>query len=153
MANYKNVLVCVYGEEFSSEDTFDQACAFALKEDAKLYITTIVDPKPFASMSRFDKKIEERVKQQALEQLQAYKQKAEEKGIHEVETILDVGTPKVRIARHIVPNYQIDLIIAGETVGRIAERAITGSISKGIAKRAACDVIIVDNNGELITKT
>ncbi|QQK75326.1 universal stress protein [Salicibibacter cibarius] len=152
MSDYKNVLVCVYGEEFSSEETFDQACEFALKEDAKLYITTIVDPKPYASMSRFDKKIVERVKQQAFEQLQAFKQKAEEKGIGEVETILDVGTPKVRIARHIVPNYKIDLIIAGETIGRIAERAITGSISKGIAKRAACDVMIVNNSGEQTTK-
>ncbi|SDI89980.1 universal stress protein [Natribacillus halophilus] len=153
MADYKNILVCVYGEESSSEDTFDQACAFALKEGAKLYITSVVDPKPYASMSRFDKNIVERVKQQASEQLQAFKQKAEEKGIAEVETILDVGTPKVRIASHIVPNYNIDLIIAGETVGRRVERAITGSISKGIAKRATCDVIIVNDSGEPVTKT
>ncbi|WP_160112627.1 universal stress protein [Salicibibacter kimchii] len=151
MFNYKNILVCVDGEQFSY-DTFNQACTFALEQDAKLYITTIVDPKPYASMVRFDSKIMQRVEQRASESLQAYKQSAEEKGIADAETILEVGTPKVRITRHIVPDYNIDLIMAGETRGRKPERVMTGSISKGIAKRATCDVILVKSSGEMVAK-
>ncbi|WP_160141833.1 universal stress protein [Salicibibacter halophilus] len=152
MSDSKNILVCVDAEQFLSNDTFNQACATALKQDAKLFITTIVDPKPYAPMSRFDSKIVERAGQQASETLQMYKQKAEKKGISDPETILDVGTPQVRITRHIAPNYNIDLIIAGETVGKRAERVLTGSISKGIAKRAACEVNIVKSTGEVVTK-
>lgn len=126
-----------------SNYTFDQACEFAIDQGAKLFIVTVIDTKSFATIERFDRQIVKRAEEQGKQTLENYKQQALDKGVEEVETILDFGSPKVRITRYIAPKYEIDLIMAGATGANKVERIVIGSVSEAIVRQATCDVLIV----------
>ncbi|QQK81129.1 universal stress protein [Salicibibacter cibi] len=142
MRRYNKILVGVDGSNESSF-TFEQACEFAVDQNATLYITTVIDTKTFATIERFDRQIVKKAEEQGYETLNRFKEKALEKGVPNVETILDFGSPKVRITRHIAPNHDIDLILAGATGANRVERMVIGSVSEAIVRHAPCDVLIV----------
>ena len=142
MRRYNRILVGVDGSNESSF-TFEQACEFAVDQNATLYITTVIDTKTFATIERFDRQIVKKAEEQGHETLKRFKEQALEKGVPSVETILDFGSPKVRITRHIAPNNDIDLIFAGATGANRVERMVIGSVSEAIVRHAPCDVLIV----------
>ncbi|MBB6448160.1 nucleotide-binding universal stress UspA family protein [Geomicrobium halophilum] len=148
MRRYNRILVGVDGSNESSY-TFEQACEFAIDQGATLFITTVIDTKTFATIERFDRQIVKRAEEQGHETLKNFKQKALDQGVENVETILDFGSPKVRITRHIAPKYDIDLIMAGATGANRVERMVIGSVSEAIVRQAACDVLIVRWNRSL----
>ena len=75
--------------------------------------------------------------------LEDYKKKAEDKGVENVKLILETGSAKNKIAKHLASEYDIDMIIIGATKGDKMNRLLLGSVADGIVSQAKCDVLIV----------
>lgn len=64
-------------------------------------------------------------------------------GLTEVETILEMGSPKSIIAEDIPKREGIDLIVMGAKGMGAIERFFMGSVSENVIRHAACDVLVV----------
>ncbi|MBB6449482.1 nucleotide-binding universal stress UspA family protein [Geomicrobium halophilum] len=84
-----------------------------------------------------------RTEEEAHETLIKYQRRAIDKGLTNTETIFETGSPSIKITQHIVPNYNIDLVMIGANQGNKVERILVGSVSDAIIKSASCDVITV----------
>ncbi|OIJ12414.1 universal stress protein UspA [Anaerobacillus alkalilacustris] len=141
--NYSRVLVAVDGSE-EAKKALLKAIDVAKKEQAKIFIAHVVDTRTFATVEQYDRTVVTRAEEYAKDMLSAYKAEVEKAGI-DVECILDFGSPKVKISKHISQRYNVDLIITGATGLNTVERLLIGSVSEYIARSAKCDVLIVRN--------
>lgn len=87
---------------------------------------------------------------QAKSLLADYKKYAEERGVKEVKTIIDYGSPKIQIAFKLSKENNIDLIMIGATGLNAVERLFIGSVSEYVIRNANCDVLVVRTNLENI---
>jgi nucleotide-binding universal stress UspA family protein len=67
---------------------------------------------------------------------------AEENGVEDVETVLEVGIPKKEM-ENLCEKYNIDMIVIGETGTTKVDRLFLGSTAKAIQKKAKCDVKVI----------
>lgn len=139
---YKHILSAVDGSK-EAERAFETAIDVALRNDGKLFIGHVIDTRTFATVEAYDRTITERAETYAKELLDDYVNRARERGVKEVETVIEYGSPKVTIAKKIAPNNDIDLIICGATGLNAVERFFIGSVSESIVRYAKCDVLIV----------
>ncbi|RSL32948.1 universal stress protein [Salibacterium salarium] len=142
MAEYNNMLVAVDGSE-ESKIALNKAIELANDNNASLVIAHIIDTRTFATIEQYDRTIVSRAENYGQELLEQYKEKAEHAGIEDVTTIIDFGSPKVKIPKDIAKQYGIDLILTGATGLNAVERMLIGSVSEAIARQAKCDVLIV----------
>ncbi|MCT4784431.1 MULTISPECIES: universal stress protein [Exiguobacterium] len=139
---YKHILSAVDGSK-EAERAFETAIDVALRNEGKLFIGHVIDTRTFATVEAYDRTITERAETYAKELLDDYVNRARERGVKEVETVIEYGSPKVTIAKKIAPNNDIDLIICGATGLNAVERFFIGSVSESIVRYAKCDVLIV----------
>lgn len=140
--NYQNILVAVDGSE-EAKLALHKAFELAKKEDATLLITHIIDTRTFASIEQYDRTVVERAEAYGNELLEQYKTDAEAAGVTNVKTILDFGSPKIKIPKDIANRYEVDLIITGATGLNAVERILIGSVSEAIIRNSSCDVLVV----------
>lgn len=140
--NYQNILVAVDGSD-EANLALHRAFDLAIKNNATLYITHIIDTRTFATVEQYDRTIIERAEAYGNELLEQYKTDAEAAGVANVKTILDFGSPKVIIPKEIAAKYDIDLIVTGATGLNAVERILIGSVSEAIVRNAKCDVLVV----------
>lgn len=140
--NYKNILVAIDGSK-EAEKAFKKALSIAKINDAKLLITHVIDTRSYATVEAYDRTIAERAEEFANDLLESHKKEADEAGLTNVEIILEYGSPKVRIAKDIAPNHNVDLIVCGATGLNAVERFFMGSVSEHITRYAKCNVLIV----------
>lgn len=146
MSRFKQILVGLDVLETPSYDAFEEACAMALEHGASLVLAFVFDEHRYANLQRIDPKGVRRLKQKAAYHLQSYKEKAQRKGVRDVETTVDTGVPEKRLARHLCLMYNADLILVGETGGPAFERFLRGRSSRTVAAKAPCEVRIVRNS-------
>lgn len=139
---YNRILVAVDGSK-EAERAFNKAIEVAKRNDAHLVITHVVDTRTFATVEAYDRTIAERAENFAEELLNGYEKSAKEAGVSDVESIIEFGSPKVKIAKEIAPENDVDLIICGATGLNAVERFFMGSVSEHITRYAQCDVLIV----------
>ncbi|WP_215112227.1 MULTISPECIES: universal stress protein [unclassified Exiguobacterium] len=139
---YKHILSAVDGSK-EAERAFETAIDVAIRNEGKLYVSHVIDTRTFATVEAYDRTITERAETYAKELLEDYVNRAKERGVKEVETVIEYGSPKVTIAKKIAPNHDIDLIICGATGLNAVERFFIGSVSESIVRYAKCDVLIV----------
>lgn len=139
---YKNILVAIDGSN-EAEKAFKKALAIAKINDAKLLITHVIDTRSYATVEAYDRTIAERAEEFANDLLESHKKEADEAGLTNVEIVLEYGSPKVRIAKDIAPNHNVDLIVCGATGLNAVERFFMGSVSEHITRYAKCNVLIV----------
>ncbi|OEH91840.1 universal stress protein [Bacillus solimangrovi] len=144
---YSNVLVAVDGSK-EAERAFNKSVSIAKRNDANLIIGHIVDTKTYATVEAYDGTIVERAERYAEEFLEEYKTEAIDSGIKNVKTVIEFGSPKVRISRELAPKHEVDLIICGAQGLNAVERFFLGSVSEHITRYAKCDVLIVRNEAE-----
>ncbi|WP_216828983.1 universal stress protein [Alkalihalobacterium elongatum] len=140
--NYRNVLVAVDGSE-EANVALNKAFDIVKKDNAQLFIAHVIDTRTFATVEQYDRTVVSRAEGYAKELLNEYKVKAEEAGVTNATTVLDFGSPKVRIAKDIAQKHEIDLIVTGATGLNAVERILIGSVSEAITRNAKCDVLIV----------
>ena len=138
--SYKKILVAVDGST-SSTNAFNEALNVAERNDAKLFILTVVDfkfsigdPAFINDALRFhlnNAEIE-------LEQLVANSKVSR----LYYETKIDSGNPKRKIIDYALEN-QVDLIMLGATGRGAVEQAIVGSTTAYVVNHANCNVMVV----------
>lgn len=139
---YTRILVAVDGSK-EAERAFFKAIKVAQRNDAVLVITHILDIGAYTTFEGFDKSLTDRVYNYAEELLNDYEQKAKENGLTKVEKVLEYGSPKVKIAKEVPKEHNIDLILCGATGLNAVERFIIGSVSEYVIRYAPCDVLVV----------
>ncbi|MEC1714921.1 universal stress protein [Schinkia azotoformans] len=139
---YKNILIAIDGSK-EAEKAFKKALAIAKINDAKLFITHVIDTRSYATVEAYDRTIAERAEEFANDLLESHKKEAIEAGLTNVETILEYGSPKVKIAKDIAPKHNVDLIVCGATGLNAVERFFMGSVSEHITRYAKCNVLVV----------
>ncbi|WP_018921731.1 universal stress protein [Salsuginibacillus kocurii] len=142
MTMYNTVLVAVDGSE-EAKTAFKKACQVAINNESSLIIAHIIDTRTFATIEQYDRTIVSRAETHGKDMLDGYKQQAEEKGIKDVKTVVDFGSPKVKIPKDLTKRYEVDLLITGATGLNYVERMLIGSVSEAITRHANCDVLIV----------
>lgn len=139
---YRRILVAIDGS-FESELAFEKAVNIALRNDATLLLTHIIDTNVLQSVATFDNYIYERLEKESQAVLDAYEQQAREKGVSSIKQIIEFGNPKIQLATEIPDKENVDLIMVGATGMNTFERLMIGSSSEYILRHAKVDLLIV----------
>lgn len=142
LAQINRILVGVEALEGASHDAFYKAKELAEENNATLIIAFVMDKNGYASLERMDPHGFGRLKNQAESRLKAYKEMAEENGVKDVETVLEVGIPKKEM-ENLCEKYNVDMIVVGETGSSKVDRLFLGNTAKAIQKKAKCDVKVI----------
>jgi len=139
---YKRIVVAMDGSE-ASEHAFQKAIDIAKRNDAQLFLSHVVDTRAFATVEAYDRTLADRADEYASELLQKCEQQAKDAGLTSVQIDIEYGSPKIKIAKEVAPQYDADLIICGATGLNAVERFFIGSVSEHITRYASCDVLVV----------
>lgn len=139
---YRRILVAIDGS-FESELAFEKAVNIALRNDATLLLTHIIDTNVLQSVATFDNYIYERLEKESQAVLDAYEQQAREKGVSSIKQIIEFGNPKIQLSTEIPDKENVDLIMVGATGMNTFERLMIGSSSEYILRHAKVDLLIV----------
>ena len=139
---YNKILVAIDGS-VQSEKAFKESVEIAKRNHAKLYLTWIInDIELTTSAYSFANLLTE--EQEFVEDFMAKKVKeAKELGIEEIETIIEIGSPKRKISVDVPNEYDIDLIIMGSTGKGAITQALVGSTTSYVVNHAPCNVLVV----------
>jgi len=139
---YNQIIVAVDGSK-ESRWAFKKALGIAERNNATLNLVNIIDTRSYAAVEAYDRSIAERAQKFAEELLTEYKQEAEAAGLHNVNIVVEYGSPKTMISRDLSKKLDVDLIICGATGLNKVERFLIGSVSESIVRSSACDVLVV----------
>ena len=142
MSSYKNILVAIDGS-YESELAFEKGVSVALRNDANLLLTHVVDTRALQSVATFDAYIYEKLEQEAHSVLDDYENQARERGLEKVRQIIEFGNPKPLLATEIPQREHVDLIMLGATGLNAFERLLIGSSSEYILRHAKVDLLVV----------
>jgi nucleotide-binding universal stress UspA family protein len=148
---YNTILVAIDGSK-EAEWAFNKALEIAKRNNAKLFLAHVIDPRTYAyagvEVEPFERNIAERGEQIASKMLGIYKEKAFNAGLKNIDCIIKFGSPKIKIPKDIAREINCDLIICGATGLNAVERLMMGSVSEHITRYASCDVLIVREDAE-----
>lgn len=141
---YKKILIALDGSKMSKK-AFDRAIDITKRDDAKLFLTHVVDKKHYSAMKPYINMDDLLVqsKKVSLKMLDNYEKIAKEMGVSNTKKIIEFGSPKEIILDKIIPKEKIDLVILGVTGINAAERILIGSVSENIFRYANCDVLVI----------
>ena len=142
MSSYKNILVAIDGS-YESELAFEKGVSVALRKDANVLLTHVVDTRALQSVATFDAYIYEKLEQEAHSVLDDYENQARERGLEKVRQIIEFGNPKPLLATEIPEREHVDLIMLGATGLNAFERLLIGSSSEYILRHAKVDLLVV----------
>ena len=139
---YERILIAIDGS-YESELAFQKGVNVALRNDAELLLTHVIDTRALQSVATFDTYIYEKLEQEAKDVLSDYEKQAREAGLTKIKQIIEFGNPKSLLARDIPDKEHADLIMAGATGLNTFERLLIGSSSEYILRHAKVDLLVV----------
>ncbi|GAB2569733.1 universal stress protein [Gracilibacillus alcaliphilus] len=141
---YDRVLVAVDGSE-ASELAFNKAVDVVLRNNAKLFLAHVIDTRTITTIAPevYDQSLASRSENYAKTLLEEYKEKAYKRGVQDVTTHVEIGSPKIKIPKDLAKKFEADLIICGATGMNAVERFLIGSVSESITRYAKCDVLVI----------
>lgn len=142
MVTYTHFLIAVDGSR-EAEWAFNKAVDAAKRNDAKMTIINVIDTRSFASVEAYDRSISDRANEFAKKLLDGYEELARDRGITNVDKIIDYGSPKSIIPKKAIDKTGADVIVCGSSGLNAVERFIVGSVSEAIVRHAPCDVLVV----------
>lgn len=140
--HYERILIAIDGS-YESELAFEKGVNIALRNNAELLLTHVIDTRALQSVATFDTYIYEKFEQEAKEVLNDYEQQAREKGLTKLKQVIEFGNPKTLLARDIPDKEKVDLIMVGATGLNTFERLLIGSSSEYIMRHAKIDLLVV----------
>lgn len=140
--HYERILIAIDGS-YESELAFEKGLNIALRNNAELLLTHVIDTRALQSVATFDTYIYEKLEQEAKDVLNNYEQQAREKGLTKVKQVIEFGNPKTLLARDIPDKEKVDLIMVGATGLNTFERLLIGSSSEYIMRHAKVDLLVV----------
>ncbi len=139
---YKKLLIAVDGSK-QSEKAFSEGIEIAKRNGSTVYLAWIInDVELTTSAYAFSKLLYD---EQAFVEDFMNKKVAEvkEAGVEDVHVIIEIGSPKRKIAVDIPQEYEIDLIIMGSTGKGAISQALVGSTTAFVVNHAVCNVMVV----------
>lgn len=140
--HYERILIAIDGS-YESELAFEKGVNIALRNNAELLLTHVIDTRALQSVATFDTYIYEKLEQEAKDVLNDYEQQARGKGLTKVKQVIEFGNPKTLLARDIPDKEKVDLIMVGATGLNTFERLLIGSSSEYIMRHAKVDLLVV----------
>ena len=140
--HYERILIAIDGS-YESELAFEKGVNIALRNNAELLLTHVIDTRALQSVATFDTYIYKNLEQEAKDVLNDYEQQAREKGLTKVKQVIEFGNPKTLLARDIPDKEKVDLIMVGATGLNTFERLLIGSSSEYIMRHAKVDLLVV----------
>ncbi|QQK78773.1 universal stress protein [Salicibibacter cibi] len=142
---YKHILVSIDGSK-PSNHALTKAIDLAKHYNSALLISHVIDARSFPTMAGpHHGELQSQYNKTAEELLEKSKKEAEDAGLEQVQTILWNGNPRFEIPDKMTKEYNIDLLIVGESGRNAAERMIIGSVTEACIRRSPCDVLTVKN--------
>ncbi|MCW1072092.1 universal stress protein [Streptococcus anginosus] len=142
LQRYQNIMVAVDGSH-EAELAFEKGVNVALRNNSRLTIAHVIDPRALQSVSTFDAEVYEELQEDAKKLMDQYAEKAKEAGVANVVTIVEMGNPKTLLATDIPEEQKVDLIMVGATGLNAFERLLVGSSSEYILRHAKVDLLVV----------
>lgn len=139
---YKKILVAVDGSE-EADRAFKKAIEISKRNDTEIVLGHVIDTRSFPAIEAYDLTIRDRTETFANELMEKYKAEAAKAGIEELTIDIQIGNPKIKIAKDMANKHGADLIICGATGLNAIERFMIGSVSEHITRYAKCDVLVV----------
>lgn len=134
MSEYKRILVPVDGSE-TSISAFKQGVDIAKRNKAELYLVAILDKMDNAEEAAQLQKD----KDSLFDELDRY---ARAHGVA-VHKDMRTGNAKELIAKDLLEEWNIDLIVMGATGRGAIAQLLLGSVTNHVINHAPCDVLIV----------
>ncbi len=144
---YNTILVAVDGSD-EAKRAFRKAVVLAKDHEAKLLLVHIIETRTTAARGHYSEIVFPEVENRAINMLKEYKELAEKEDVTDVKEILDYGSPKVKIAKDVAKEHNVDLIVTGATGLNAVAHFLLGSVSEHITRHAACDVLVVRTETE-----
>lgn len=135
---YKRIMVAI---DFSNPSlkAYERAVQIAKEHNAMLQLVNVVDTKSFGSITAYDLKYADKMKETNLKRIEELKSAALAAGVNNVEAVVEMGSPKIVLTQH----SNVDLIICGATGVNQFEKMLIGSVAERIGRHASCDVLLV----------
>lgn len=146
---YEHILVAVDGS-YESELAFEKAVNVALRNNAELVLTHVIDTRALQSVATFDTYIYDKLEQEAKEVLSDLEKQAREQGITNIKQVIEFGNPKNLLAHDIPEREHIDLIMVGATGLNTFESLLIGSSSEYIMRHAKVDLLVVRDSNKTL---
>lgn len=140
--HYEKILIAIDGS-YESELAFEKGVNIALRNNAELLLTHVIDTRTLQSVATFDTYVYEKLEQEAKEVLDDYEKQARDKGLTKIKQVIEFGNPKTLLARDIPDKEKADLIMVGATGLNTFERLLIGSSSEYIMRHAKVDLLVV----------
>lgn len=140
--HYEKILIAIDGS-YESELAFEKGVNIALRNNAELLLTHVIDTRSLQSVATFDTYVYEKLEQEAKEVLDDYEKQARDKGLTKIKQVIEFGNPKTLLARDIPDKEKADLIMVGATGLNTFERLLIGSSSEYILRHAKVDLLVV----------
>lgn len=121
----------------------EKAIKLAKEFNCKLIIAHVIDEIYFYSARGEVVQLGEDLRPHINQILKDYEKKAFDAGLENVELVTKKGKPKVVLAKDLVEEYGVDLIIMGATGLGAIDRILLGSTSEFVLRRTSSDVLIV----------
>lgn len=131
MLKYKRILTAVDGS-YESELAVEKAINVALRNNARLLLTHVIDTKVYQSDALISDVVFDNHEAHAKAVLAYYENLAHSKGLQDIKLIIEAGNPKKLLARDIPEREGADLIMVGATGLNTFERLLVGSTSEYI---------------------
>ena len=142
MNTYEKILVAVDGSK-NAELALKHAVALAVKNDASLYILSIIDENAISHSSFAFSKVLAEEKELVAKEMEEHVDYAISQGITSVKPIVEIGNPKEYISSSVPTEENVDLIVIGATgKGRLTENSI-GSTTNYVVQNAPCNVLVI----------
>ncbi|RFU67748.1 universal stress protein [Bacillus sp. V59.32b] len=139
---YKKILVAVDGSQ-EADRAFKKALEISKRNDSQIVLAHVIDTRNFPTIEAYDLTIRDRTESFAGELMDKYKAEAAEAGLEDLKVEIELGNPKVKIAKDLPKKHETDLIICGATGLNAIERLMLGSVSDYVTRHAACDVLVI----------
>ena len=139
---YERILIAIDGS-YESELAFEKGVSVALRNNAELLLTHVIDTRALQSIATFDTYIYEKLEQEAKDVLNDFEKQAHEQGLTKVRQVIEFGNPKTLLAREIPDRENVDLIMVGATGLNTFVRLLIGSSSEYIMRHAKVDLLVV----------
>lgn len=139
---YRKILIALDGSS-QSEKAFSEGVEIAKRNNATVYLAWIInDVELTTSTYAFSKLLHDEeafVKEFMDKKVLALK----EAGLENAEVVIEVGSPKRKLATDIPEEYDIDFIIIGSTGKGALTQALIGSTTAFVVNHAVCNVLVV----------
>lgn len=141
MQQFKNILVGV-DDSADALKAFDYAIGFSKEQDATLNIISVLEEHDINVYESLNKDFIHGKRQDLVEHLKEYQQKALQAGVNQVNTVVAQGNPGETIVKEVIPKLKPDLLIIGSLAKKGLARHM-GSQAAYMAKYAPISVWVI----------